>query len=337
MKKLLLALSFVPVIVLLSLATFTTVVPDTCLAQTGPGGLVNCNGTDCSACNLVEMVNLGIRIIFGAVGLSFAIIMMKAGFGLVTSGGNPGALNEAKSHFQNAVIGFLIVMSAWLIVDIIMRSLMSSGNGDITGWGPWSEVRCQDQSDTIPFVDRNTGAGGTPVVTGQGQVPGSTASSTCSVPPLSVMTDPLALSMEQGNAVVFNNPTLQQCANRFVAQVGGGARITSAYRPPQYQTHLYEIKNRWCDGPNALRNNTTASCSDLRTAIQSEVTKHGLGQCGAVGQTSRHTENTAVDVSGIPNHAAANVQAAATANCLVWANYANDPYHYNLRPGCTCN
>ena len=311
------------------------IVPDVTMAQTAPGGVVTCNGTDCSACNLVQMINTIIGYLFGAVGLIFAVIMMKAGFGLVTSGGNTAALSAAKSHFQNALIGLLIVMAAWLVVDIIMRSLMKGGTGDIEGWGPWSEVRCQDQTDTIAFVDVNTGNGGTPTVTGQGQVASSTASSSCSVPPLSVMTDTLALSMEQGNSLVYNNPNLQRCAERFAAQVGG--RVTSAYRPPQYQTHLYEIRDRWCT--QGLRANTAASCATLKTAIGSEVTKHfnSNWQCGAVGRTSLHTANSAVDISGIANHSAPNVQAAATANCLVWRNYPNDAVHYDLQPNCTCN
>lgn len=336
MKKLIFILSLIPIVFLMSVATL---VPETCLAQTEPGGLVNCNGDNCSACNLVEMVNEGIVILFGAVGLIFAIIMMKAGFGLVTSGGNPGALNAAKGMFQNAIIGLLIVMGAWLLVDVLMRSLLAGGQGNLgatfTGWGPWSEVRCQEQTDTIRFVDRNTGAGGAPVVTGEGQVPGSTASSSCSVPPLTEMTDPLALSMERGSSLVYNNPTLQRCAERFARQVGG--TVTSAYRPPQYQNHLWEIRDRWCT--QGLRSNTAQACSALRTAIQSEVNKHfgSNWQCGAVGRTSRHTENTAVDIGGIANHGAPNVQAAANDNCLVWRNYPNDPVHYDLRPGCTCN
>ncbi len=334
----------VGVVVLLVLISFVyLLLPDLTQAQTAPGGLVTCNGTDCSACNFVEMINLGIVILFGAVGLIFAVIMMKAGFGLVTSGGNPGALTAAKDHFQNALVGLLIVMAAWLFVDVIMRTTLRGGEGNLgatfSGWGPWSQVQCQTQTDTVPFVDRNTGHGGTPVETGQGQVPGSTEAGTCSVPPLTAMTDPLAIRMEQGNAVVFNNPTLQQCAQRFISQVGGGARINSAYRPAQYQTHLYEIRNRWCDGASALRYNNTPECSAFRSAISAEVNRHfgANWQCGAVGVTSRHSESTAVDIGGISNHADARVQAAASANCLAWRNYPGDPWHYDLRPGCTCN
>lgn len=203
MKKLLIVLSSIPVIFLLAFTTVAVFVPDTCLAQTGPGGLVNCNGTDCSACNLVELVNRGITILFGAVGVIFAIIMMKAGFGLVTSGGNPGALNEAKSHFQNAVIGFLIVMSAWLVVDIIMRTMMSSGNGDITGWGPWSEVRCLVQTQTQQMDQSELpNANGTPVN------PAVTAACT---------DDAALIARYSGSPIGVEDPALRPMINCYLA------------------------------------------------------------------------------------------------------------------------
>ncbi len=121
--------------------------PDTVVAQS----LVTCTGLDCSACNLTEMVNNGIKLLFGFVGLIFAIIMMKAGFGLVTSGGNTAALNAAKGMFQNAVIGLIIAMAAWLLVDTLMRTLLKGGSGEIEGWGPWSEVKCMLATQTVEW------------------------------------------------------------------------------------------------------------------------------------------------------------------------------------------
>jgi hypothetical protein len=69
---------------------------------------------------------------------------------LATSAGNQTALSDAKSKFTNALIGLFIVLGAWLLVDTIMRSLLtttdSAGNpvpqGSIAGYGPWSEVEC---------------------------------------------------------------------------------------------------------------------------------------------------------------------------------------------------
>lgn len=307
-----------------------------------PGGFVTCDGPDCSACNLVEMTNVIIRWLFGIIFVIFAALMMTAGFGLVTSGGSQSALEAAKSKFTNAIIGIIIVMSAWLIVDTVMKGLLEGGTGVIAGWGPWSEVQCFPMTESIPFVDNNTGqGGGTPGNgTGPGQVPGSTVPGTCAVPPLTVITDPLAIQMEQGQTLIYKNGNnLRQCAEKFIGMVGGGARINSAYRPASYQTHLFEIKDRWCT--KGLRANSDLACRDLKTAIGSEVTKHfGNGwSCGAVGKTSLHTQGTAVDIGGIPSHSAPNVQAAAAASCLIWKNYSYDPVHYDLKSNCTntCN
>jgi hypothetical protein len=313
-------------------------VPETASAQ-----FVTCDGfnVECTACNLVEMVNKGIVALFSVVGLIFAIIMMKAGFGLVTSGGNTAALNAAKSAFQNALIGLLIVMAAWLIVDLVMRTLVK-GDGDLgaagfTGWGPWSKVQCQDPSETKPFVDLNTGHGGTTSVPGTGPVEGATTAGACKIPALSVLTGAQALSMERGSSVVYNSPTLKTCAERFISKVSG-ARVNSAYRPQEYQTHLWEIRDRWCT--QGLRSNTDSTCSALKSAIGAEVTKHfGAGwACGAVAKfSSRHGVDGAVDIGGISNHADPAVQKAASESCLIWKNYPGDPWHYDLKPGCTCS
>ena len=128
-------------------------IPDLSIAQ-GFGGFVTCEGSSCSACHLVDMANIIIKWILGMVFLVFAVLMVHAGFGLVTSGGNPSALSAAKAKLTNALVGIVIVFSAWLIVNTIMVKLVSDGTtpGNITGWGPWSQVECSDQTSTIAGV-----------------------------------------------------------------------------------------------------------------------------------------------------------------------------------------
>lgn len=111
-------------------------------------GFVTCSGADCTACNLVEMANRLIVWLFGIIFLIFAVLMLVAGFGLVTSAGNQSALEAAKSKFKNGIIGLLIVMSAWLLVNTIMRGLLNGGTGNVSGFGPWSQIQCQIQ--TVP-------------------------------------------------------------------------------------------------------------------------------------------------------------------------------------------
>ena len=136
--------SFLPVLALACLLSL----PETAGAQGLVGNI--CDGPDCSSCDIVVIANNFIDWLIGAVMIVFAILMVIAGFGLVTSNGNPAALTAAKSKFTNALIGLVIVLSAWLIVDTMMRGLLGN-DGQIassTGFAPWSEIECTTQAET---------------------------------------------------------------------------------------------------------------------------------------------------------------------------------------------
>jgi hypothetical protein len=138
--------------VLLFFFAGSLVAPDIAIAQTSLASYAGCSGTDCSACNLVSLANGIITWLIGFLFIIFAVILAFAGFGLVTSGGNHHALDEAKNRFVNAFIGLIIVLAAWLIVDTLMRGLVGRPNaegqvpnGQVSGWLYWNEVECYDQ------------------------------------------------------------------------------------------------------------------------------------------------------------------------------------------------
>lgn len=127
---------------------------DITTAQTG---FVPCDGVGpdaCSACDLAVMGNTILNWLIGFMFVIFAIVMTVAGFGLVTSGGNPSAKEAAKSKFVNAIVGLIIVLAAWILVDTIMRGVLAGTDGDIEGWGPWSQISCQSQ-EQARIVDRS--------------------------------------------------------------------------------------------------------------------------------------------------------------------------------------
>lgn len=133
-----------------SLGTFL-VFPTVTEAQSAPYvatdmGFVPCEGTMCSACHFIELGNRIIDWLIGVLALLFAVIMIVSGFRLVTSGGNQSAKEGAKSSLTNALIGFLIVLAAWLVVDTVMRALLG-GSGQINGATPWSQIECWKQRE----------------------------------------------------------------------------------------------------------------------------------------------------------------------------------------------
>lgn len=110
-----------------------------------PGGIVTCTGPDCNLCTLVEMINAIVAWLFGFLTLAAVAILVFAGFKLVLSAGDTGAMSDAKKMITNVVIGFVIVLAAWLIVDTVMKGLMdpnysSGGEGSQLKFGPWNKI-----------------------------------------------------------------------------------------------------------------------------------------------------------------------------------------------------
>lgn len=129
--------------------------------------LIPCNGPDCSACHVVQLGNNLIVLLVQLLSLAAIIMIVIAGFRLVMSGGNSEAWESAKKNFTNIIIGIILVMSAWLIVDTIMKALvvgndggdLSSGRsygqeGPFNNFGPWNQLQC-------PVIDTSASAGGT--------------------------------------------------------------------------------------------------------------------------------------------------------------------------------
>ncbi|MFC0682560.1 hypothetical protein ACFFGH_32415 [Lysobacter korlensis] len=168
----------------------------------------------------------------------------------------------------------------------------------------------------------------------QGQVIGFSLSN-CPVPPLSPITDPAAISFESGNRIVIDRlvPAAQTglaCMKQAVAQLGGSWSLSSAYRPPSYQTHLREVWDRW----KLLRNNTNAECSALKSQVRSEFQGHSLlvSQRPAAGNPNApHARGIAFDVSirGLP---AGHTVDTVAASCNMYRPWpVNDPPHYHPR------
>ena len=115
---------------------------------------VPCSGTDCAACHFVQMGNTILVWLIGILFVVFAVVAVIAGFGLVTSGGNPSAKQAAKDKLVNAVIGLIIVLAAWLLVDTVMRGLLTGGEGRIEGYGVWSSIECVGQVTPLYSIAR---------------------------------------------------------------------------------------------------------------------------------------------------------------------------------------
>lgn len=111
-------------------------------------GLVPCGGWNeqpCQACHVVQMgqkiLTWTISIMASVIALVFAI----GGMQMVMSGGSTEGVSKAKSKMTNSIIGFIILLSAWLVIDTIMKLIVNTNSGATSRLGTWNQIQCVDQ------------------------------------------------------------------------------------------------------------------------------------------------------------------------------------------------
>ena len=97
--------------------------------------LVPCNGPDCGFDDLILLAQRIINfLIFSVAAPLAAISFAVAGFLYMTAKGNEAQHSKAKSIFVYVFIGFVIALSAWLIVNFIVTSLVNPAVFDPTDY-----------------------------------------------------------------------------------------------------------------------------------------------------------------------------------------------------------
>ncbi len=69
--------------------------------------------------NIGSIVSSLLNYLFPLAGILLLLYLIFGGFSLMTSGGDPKAVQGAKSKITNALIGFVIVFVAYWIVQIL--------------------------------------------------------------------------------------------------------------------------------------------------------------------------------------------------------------------------
>ena len=87
-------------------------------------GGVEGTGKICGWIEFVQLANNVINFIIWAAAIIMVIVLLLAGFKLITAQGNASALSDAKKAMGKAILGFYIVLFAWLIVNAVMQSLL---------------------------------------------------------------------------------------------------------------------------------------------------------------------------------------------------------------------
>lgn len=103
--------------------------------------LVPCEGLDCNFCHIVQIVNNIVQWVMMVSTLIVVLVLAVAGWRLITSGGDASAYEGAKKLFYNAVIGVVILLAAWTMIDTMVKILMKEEYQPIA-FGPWNSLEC---------------------------------------------------------------------------------------------------------------------------------------------------------------------------------------------------
>ena len=85
----------------------------------------NMNGNDLKGSNLMDTVNTTINVILGVLGIVAVVIIILGGVSYVTSAGDPGKVKKAKDTILYGIIGLIIALLAYAIVNFILSSIWS--------------------------------------------------------------------------------------------------------------------------------------------------------------------------------------------------------------------
>lgn len=90
--------------------------------------------------------------------LAVVFFIAWAGFTLITGGSNPASRTKARNRLVNAVIGLVVILGAWLVVDTVMKTLYNPDTVfDSKTFGPWNEIFAGNEENYCLRLNKNPG------------------------------------------------------------------------------------------------------------------------------------------------------------------------------------
>lgn len=135
MNKKIFAIGILAAVVLptLVLAQGTGIWEGTTCAATSETGGPNEACTFCDALVVIQNVIIYLTEIAATISVG---MMIYGAFRMMIAGGSEGSVSAARQIIINALLGFVITVSAWVIINTILHFL--SGGVDF----PWNAIEC---------------------------------------------------------------------------------------------------------------------------------------------------------------------------------------------------
>lgn len=188
---------------------------------------------------VLQLVQNGMNAAISFGVLIFVLVIAGAGILWILTPTNPENHSQAKKILTNAVIGLLIILSAWLVVDFVMKLLY---NPNARNFGPWNEILtggdlCIKPMENLkPLFSGNVGA-----VPGRGTGGGGGAGGSCVVP--TTDSHPCSISSLSGTCFAASGVYASQVCNKESGgrSVPSGSDKLNSGQGPSYSWGLWQI------------------------------------------------------------------------------------------------
>lgn len=100
----------------------------------------NCNVPDAPPCGICEGAVVAVNaldVLWKFAAIITAGMIIAGGVFLMFTGANPAMKSRAQTWMKDAVIGFIICLSAFAIINTLMQFLLKSPEPS-----PWNEIKC---------------------------------------------------------------------------------------------------------------------------------------------------------------------------------------------------
>jgi len=113
------------------------------LAPLANAGLVQCvvsgpNSVLCNFCQLLATIQATLNFIMGLAFLGAVILIAVNGIRMYFTGGNPSKVKDAFQNIVKVVVGLVIVITAWVIINTVVVFLARPGSPPTF----WNNISC---------------------------------------------------------------------------------------------------------------------------------------------------------------------------------------------------
>lgn len=116
--------------------------------QVDSGSGVTTVRNECTICDLQALAQnlLNWFVVFSII--VAAVLFVYAGVLYVMSPGNPAHVAKGHRVFLNTLLGIVIILAAYLLIDVVMKTLLPGEDGKVYEIGPWNKILCEGVSHT---------------------------------------------------------------------------------------------------------------------------------------------------------------------------------------------